>query len=195
MQPQKVKGQGCQWVYIFGAFCPPDHTGVAIGLTQVSVTAMKLLLEEVDSKLPLGMHAAMLLDKAGWHIANAPRIPPNMPLRNLPPCSPEPNAIEKGGQHLQDGYVQGGFFNGPRAIVDACCTVWNKRSADTGRIQCLTDFAWARPVHPQSARMSVSAAVVPSASASASRPARSLARGLHAEQRSRASSRMRGTVR
>jgi transposase len=37
----------------------------------------------------------MLIDNAGWHIANDLRVPPNISLVHLPPYSPELNAIEK----------------------------------------------------------------------------------------------------
>ena len=52
-------------------------------LAQVSVAAMTLLLEEVASQLPPGTHAAMLIDNAGWHIANELRVPPNITLVRL----------------------------------------------------------------------------------------------------------------
>jgi transposase len=57
--------------------------------------AMNLLLEEVAAQLPVGTHAVMLSDNAGWHIGKELREPPNISLINLPPYSPELNAIEK----------------------------------------------------------------------------------------------------
>ena len=60
--------------------------------------------------------------------------------------TPELNAIEKVWQYLRDRYLSGRLFNGTRAIVDACCEAWNKLIAETGRIQSLTDFEWARQV-------------------------------------------------
>jgi len=88
----------------------------------------------------------MLIDNAGWHIANALRVPRNISLVHLPPYSPELNAIEKVRQYLRDRYLSGWLFSGTRAIVDACCEAWNKLIAETGRIQSLTDFEWARQV-------------------------------------------------
>ncbi len=103
-------------------------------LTHVSVVAMTLLLEEVAAQLPAGTHAVMLIDNAGWHIANELRVPPNFSLINLPPYSPELNAIEKVWQYLRGCYLSGRLFSGTRAIVDACCEAWNKLIAETGRI-------------------------------------------------------------
>ena len=106
--------------------------------------AMNLLLEEVAAQLPAGTHAAMLIDNAGWHIANDLRVPPNISLVHLPSYSPELNPMKKVWQYLRDRYLSGRLFSGTRAIVDACCDAWNKLTAETGRIRSLTDFEWAR---------------------------------------------------
>jgi hypothetical protein len=151
MRPRMVKDQRYRSAYILGAVCPARDTGAAIVLTHVSVMAMNLLLEEVAAQLPAGTHAAMLIDNAGWHIANDLRVPPSISLVHLPPYSPELNAIERVWQYLRDRYLSGRLFGGTRAIVDACCEAWNKLIAETGRIQSLTDFEWARQVSPESA--------------------------------------------
>ena len=88
MRPRMVKDQRYRSAYILGAVCQARDTGAAIVLTHVSVTAMTLLLEEVAAQLPAGTHAVMLIDNAGWHIANELRVPPNISLIHLPPYSP-----------------------------------------------------------------------------------------------------------
>jgi transposase len=103
--------------------------------------------EEVASQLPPGTHAAMLIDNAGWHVANELRVPPNITLVHLPPYSPELNAIEKVWQYLRDRHLSGRLFSGTDGIVEACCTAWNSLIAETGRIRSLTNFAWAQPVN------------------------------------------------
>lgn len=100
------------------------------------------------AQLPACTHAAILIDNAGWHIANDLCVPPNISLVHLPPYSPELNGIEKVWQYLRDCYLSGRLFSGTRAIVDACCDAWNKLITETGRIQSLTDFEWARQVSP-----------------------------------------------
>jgi len=94
-RPRMVKDQRYRSAYILGAVCPTRDTSAAIVLTHVSVAEMNLLLEEVAAQLPAGTHAAMLIDNAGWHIANDLRVPQNISLVHLPPYSPELNAIEK----------------------------------------------------------------------------------------------------
>jgi hypothetical protein len=148
MRPRMVKDQRYRSAYILGAVCPARDAGAAIVLTHVSVTAMNLLLEEVAAQLPTGTHAVMLIDNAGWHIANDLRVPTTISLVHLPPYSPELNAIERVWQYLRDRYLSGRLFDGTRAILDACCEAWNKLIAETGRIRSLTDFEWARQVSP-----------------------------------------------
>ena len=81
-------------------------------------------------------------------LISQPAIREQCRLIHLPPYSPELNAIEKVWQYLRDRYLSGRLFSGTRAIVDACCEAWNKLIAETGRIQSLTDFEWARQVSP-----------------------------------------------
>jgi DDE superfamily endonuclease len=148
MRPRMVKDQRHRSAYIFGAVCPARDTGAALVLTHVSVAAMNLLLDGAASQLPPGTHAAMLIDNAGWHVANELRVPPNITLVHLPPYSPELNAVEKVWQYLRDRYLSGRLFSSTLTIIDACCAAWNNLIAETGRIRSLTDFEWARQVNP-----------------------------------------------
>jgi len=108
----------------------------------VSVAAMNLLLEEVAAQLPKGTHAVMLIDNAGWHTANEIRVPLNISLLNLPPYSPELNAIERVWQYLRDRYLSGRLFTGTAGIIDASCEAWNRLLEEAGRIRSLTDLDW-----------------------------------------------------
>ena len=141
-----VKDQRYRSAYIFGAVCPERDTGAALVITHVSVAAMNLLLEEVAAQLPKGTHAVMLIDNAGWHTANELRVPLNISLVNLPPYSPELNAIERVWQYLRDRYLSGRLFTSTHAIVDACCEAWNRLLKEVGRIQSMTNLDWVRKV-------------------------------------------------
>ncbi len=132
MRPRMVKDQRYRSAYIFGAVCPARDTGAALNL----------LLEEVAAQLPPGTHAVMLIDNAGWHTSGDIRVAPNISLLNLPPYSPELNAIERVWQYLRDRYLSGRLFTGTRAIVDACCEAWNRLLEETGRIRSLTNLDW-----------------------------------------------------
>jgi hypothetical protein len=46
------------------------------------------------NELPRNAHAAMVLDRAGWHVAKGLYVPVNVTLIHLPPKSPELNPTE-----------------------------------------------------------------------------------------------------
>ena len=73
-------------------------------------------------------------------------MPANLTLVNLPPYSPELNAIERVWQYLRDRYLSGCLLTDDAAIVDACCNAWNRLLAETGRIRSLADRPWTYPV-------------------------------------------------
>jgi DDE superfamily endonuclease len=148
VRPRMAKDQRYRSAYIFGAVCPERDAGAALVITEVSAAAMGLLLEEASAQVPPGVHAAVLVDSAGWHTAGELRVPANLTLVHLPPYSPELNAIEKVWQYLRDRYLSGRLFTDTAAIIDACCDAWRRLVEETGRIRSLTDFEWARPVNP-----------------------------------------------
>ncbi len=82
---------------------------------------MNLLLAEVALALPLGTHAVLLMDNAGWHIADELVVPPTITLVPLPPYSPELNAIERVWLHLRDRFLSNTVFPDVDAVIDACC--------------------------------------------------------------------------
>ena len=63
----------CLWrqryesAYLFGAICPAGGTGAALALPYADTHAMQLHLDEIGKTVAKGAHAALLLDRAGWH--------------------------------------------------------------------------------------------------------------------------------
>jgi len=145
-RPRVVRDLRYRSAYLFGAVCPERDAGAALVLPHLSTKGMSLLLAEIAALLPAGTHAAVLMDNAGWHIANAVEVPPTITLVNLPPYAPELNAIERVWQYLRDRYLSGRLFRNTSAIVDACCAAWNALIAEPGRIRSLTNYDWAQPV-------------------------------------------------
>lgn len=147
-RPRMVKDLRYRSAYIFGAVCPERDTGVALVLPEVSTTGMNLLLQEIASQVPQRRHAVVLIDNAGWHVTDKIEVPANLTLVNLPPYSPELNAIERVWQYLRDRYLSGCLLTDDAAIVDACCNAWNRLLEETGRIRSLADRHWTYPVNP-----------------------------------------------
>jgi transposase len=109
---------------------------------------MNLLLQEIAGQVPQDRHAVVLIDNAGWHVTDKIQVPINLTLVNLPPYSPELNAIEQVWQYLRERYLSSCLFTDDAAILHACCDAWNRLLAETGRIRSLADRAWIYPVSP-----------------------------------------------
>ena len=45
------------------------HAGVAPALPEVSTAAMDVFLAELSRAIPAATHAALVLDRAGWHVS------------------------------------------------------------------------------------------------------------------------------
>lgn len=108
----------------------------------MSTEAMSIFLDGFSASLAPDIHAVLVLDQAGWHGANALRIPDNITLVPLPPYSPELNPVERVWLHLRDRFLSHRLLDDYDAIVDACCKAWNDLTADRTRLQSLASYPW-----------------------------------------------------
>ncbi len=69
------------------------------------------------------------------------RIPHNISLLHLPPCSPELNPVENVWAYLRHNQLSNRVFDSYDAIVDACCTAWNALVARPDRIRSIATRA------------------------------------------------------
>ena len=88
----------------------------------------------------------MAVDRAGWHVAHALRIPHTVTLVLLPPYSPEPNPVERVWLFLRERFLSLRLFAGLDDIIEGCCDAWNRLVAEPGRIASLTDYEYLRSV-------------------------------------------------
>ena len=72
-----------QAAYLFGAVCPARDAGVALVLPTVG--AMQAMLDELAQAVSPGADAVVLMDRAGWHVAEDPTVPANLTAVFLPP--------------------------------------------------------------------------------------------------------------
>lgn len=105
---------------------------------------MNVFLAELAAAIPAGTHAAVIMDQAGWHIARALSVPPNMTLVPLPPYSPEINGIERLWRYMKDTRLSNSVFPDLDAVVEACCSAWNAIIAEDGRIRSICSETWAK---------------------------------------------------
>jgi DDE superfamily endonuclease len=64
--------------------------------------------------------------------------PKSITLVPLPPYSPDLNPVERVWLYLRERYLSPRLLHDYEAVVDACCTAWNKLTAEAGRLRSLT---------------------------------------------------------
>jgi hypothetical protein len=107
---------------------------------------MGLFLAELSRAIPTGIHAALVLDRAGWHVSKHLVVPRNLTLVHLPPRSPEPNPVERIWLYLRERWLSHRVLaGGPGAVLDAACAAWNALRLEPGRLRSLTSFPWLPP--------------------------------------------------
>ena len=89
----------------------------------------------------------LTLDGAGWHqVGDRLRVPNNIALLHLPPYSPELNPVENVWEFLRHNDLSNRVYATYTAIVDACCTAWNKLIAAPARIRSIASRDYAKTV-------------------------------------------------
>jgi transposase len=89
-------------------------------LTEVGTPAMQAFVDRFADTLPTHVHAALLLDGAGWHIAGDLAVPANVSLVFLPPYAPELNPVERIRLYLRERFLSLRLFADLDAIIEGC---------------------------------------------------------------------------
>ncbi len=132
--------------WLYGAVRPGTDEAFALVMTEVGAAAMQAFLDRFAATLRNGVHAALMLDGAGWHTAGAIVVPDNVSLVFLPPYSPQLNPVERVWLHLRERYLSLRLFADLDAIIDGCSDAWNRLIAETGRIASLTNYPYLQKV-------------------------------------------------
>jgi transposase len=141
-RPPGICDQRFTFAYVFAAAKIGSDEAFALVMPEVNTDAMQTFLDRFSTTLPKNEVAVMYLDRAGWHRANALRIPGNVMLLALPAYSPELNPVERVWLYLKERYLSHRLLDDYNAIVDATCAAWNKLKAEAGRITTLCSYPW-----------------------------------------------------
>lgn len=143
-RPRAPRDTRYQWAYIFGAVCPARGAATGLVLPTVNTQAMNAHLAEISRSVAPGAHAVLVLDGAGWHGSAALVVPDNLSLLTLPPYSPELNPVENVWHYLRANWLAISVFDSYDAILDACCTAWNRFANDPKTVTSITERSWAQ---------------------------------------------------
>ena len=114
IKAERAEDQRTASTYIFGAICPKQGKG-----------------------------AALVVDRAGWHMTDKLVIPPNITLVPLPAKCPELNPAGDVWWFLRDNWLSNRVFKSYDDIVDHCCDAWNKLVDQPWRIMSIGLRDWA----------------------------------------------------
>ena len=125
-RPGAIRQTQHDYLYVFSAVCP--ETGDASGLISplVNTEVMNLFLEQFSRELPADVHAAMILDRAGWHTSENLKVPPNVTLIHLPPKSPELNPSENLWHYLRSHHWSNRLYGTWEQLKIAAVDAWRR---------------------------------------------------------------------
>jgi hypothetical protein len=146
-RPSQPADQRYESAYLFGAICPARGVGAGLALPFANTEAMQLHLEEISRHVAEGAHAALILDRAGWHTTGNLDIPANITLMLLPSRAPELNPVENIWQYLRANWLSNRVFETFEEIIDAACDAWNKLLAQPETITSIGMRQWAHVDH------------------------------------------------
>lgn len=142
-RPRVVRQKQFISTNIFGAICPKQDKSFALILPDKDTAAMELFLEDFSKTIPIGKHAVLVVDQAGWHKSLDLKIPKNISFVFLPPYSPELNPIEQLWRQLKHGWFANRCFENYEEIVGVSIQAWNAFTCLPGAIRKLCSRNWA----------------------------------------------------
>jgi hypothetical protein len=142
-RPSAPKDQRAASTYIFDAICPKQGKGAALVLPACNAFAMNLLLAEIGKNIAPNAHAALIVDRAGWHMTEKLVIPANT-IVPLPAKCAELNPAENVWRFVRDNWLSNRVFKSYDDIVDRCCDAWNRFVDQPWRIISIGLRDWAQ---------------------------------------------------
>ena len=127
--------------YAFAAVSPHDGVMDSLILPWVNASTMSMFLRTVAQRHP-DEYIVMVMDQAGWHIAQELEVPQNMRLVLLPPYSPEINPAEHIWDTLREDCIGNTVFASLDAADKALSKGLRSLELDPKRMQSLTGFKW-----------------------------------------------------
>ena len=127
--------------YAFAAVSPHDGVMDSLILPWVNAHTMPMFLSTVSHRHP-DDYIVMVMDQAGWHVAQQLEVPKTMRLVLLPPYSPEINPAEHIWDALREDCVANTVFASLEAADKALSKGLRSFESDHQRMQSLTGLDW-----------------------------------------------------
>ncbi len=142
-RPTAVKQTEYEWLYTFAAVNPLTGASSALLGPTVNTAYMNEHLRFISEQVGPSRHVVLILDRAGWHVAKALKVPENLTLLHLPPYSPELNPLERLWAYLKSHYLSNRAYLDYDDLFAAVSQAWLQ--LDELRLRSLTHTAWLTP--------------------------------------------------
>lgn len=99
-------------------------------------------MRQISQATPVGRHAVVIIDGAGWHTYDTASEFRNLTLIKLPPYSPELNPIEQVWSWIRQHCLSNRVFSGYDEIVDEVSKAWNHFISMPDRVKKMCSREW-----------------------------------------------------
>ena len=128
---------------LFGAICPVRGAGAALILMMPWADTHAMQQQgEISRHVKRGAHAVVLMDRAGRHTTDKPKVPGNITILLLPSRSPDLNPVENIRQYMRQNWLSNRVFETYDAILDAGCDAWRRLIRKPGVIKSIGMRKW-----------------------------------------------------
>lgn len=132
-----------EYTHAYAAVSPEDGGLTSLVLPCTDAEMMSIFLKEVSLRHP-DEFILMIMDGAGWHKADALKVPENMKLAFLPPYSPQLNPVENLWDEIREKWFGNKVFKDLDAVEEALVEALSALEMDKKRVLGITGFAWIR---------------------------------------------------
>jgi hypothetical protein len=130
-----------EYVYAYVAVSPLDGAMASLILPWVDASLMTLFLNHTAAHFA-GDHCVVLMDRAGWHVANDLVVPASMTVLPLPPYSPECNPAEQIWKYTRTNDLRNRTFEDLDEVVEAVSDSLHTLHTNPDLVRSMTAFDW-----------------------------------------------------
>jgi len=106
-----------EYIYAYSAIAPATGDCFSMIAPQCNTESMNHFLQLLTEYYN-NYRIVLILDKAGWHISQTLKLPPNLVLLHLPPYSPELNPVELLWREIRRKHFHNKIFNSLDDVED-----------------------------------------------------------------------------
>src|SRR3954451_7136705 len=136
-RPRRLRQEGRESLYVLTAACAASGAAVGLIMPELNTAVINLFLKEFSRQLAPGVHAVLLWDNAGYHVAKGVVVPSNVSLIGLLPYSPELNPVENLWHYLRSHYWSHGVYADYKALLRAATKAWRKVCLDPEKVRSI----------------------------------------------------------